>query len=65
MEHIQLGTREKNKKKKNNRKRRYVMRGVFVATERDDVRNSALAFIAANIYSVSYTHLTLPTKRIV
>ena len=52
MEHIQLGTREKNKKKKNNRKRRYVMRGVFVATERDDVRYSALAFIAANIYFI-------------
>ena len=28
------------------------MRGVFVATERDDVRNSALAFIAANIYFI-------------
>ena len=28
------------------------MKGVFVATERDDVRNSALAFIAANIYFI-------------
>ena len=28
------------------------MRGVFIATERDDVRNSALAFIAANVYFI-------------
>ena len=48
------------------------MKSVFVATEKDDVRGSALAFIVANIYyivqgfagfeTVSYTHLTLPTK---
>ena len=30
------------------------MKGVFVATERDDVRNSALAFIAANIYFIVF-----------
>ena len=28
------------------------MRGVFVAKERDDVRNSALAFVVANIYYI-------------
>ena len=35
------------------------MKSVFVATEKDDVRGSALAFIVANIYyiSVSYTNL--------
>ena len=28
------------------------MKGVFVAKERDDVRNSALAFVVANIYFI-------------
>ncbi len=28
------------------------MKGIFVATERDDVRNSALAFVVANIYYI-------------